>query len=108
MLEKSKIDNVDNNNNNRTFLVGPSFPGKTYLMLKFLPRISDRKIYLFTKSPPDQYSNSRIKIQELSDEIKPLNEYENAIIVFDGTLGSSNGRYIDQFFIRGRHNNLVF
>ena len=89
-------------------MVGPSFPGKTYLMLKFLQRISDRNIYLITKSPPDQYSNSKIKIQELSDEVKPLNEYENAIIVFDGILGSPNGRYIGQFFIRGRHNNFVF
>ena len=38
--------------------------------------------------------------------MKPSNEYENAIIVFDDTLGSSNSRYIDQFFIRGRLNNL--
>ena len=38
--------------------------------------------------------------------MKPLNEYEIAIIPFDDFLGSSNGRYIDQFFIRGRHNNL--
>ena len=36
--------------------------------------------------------------------MKSLTEYENAIIVFDDVLGSSNSRYIDQFFIRGRHN----
>ena len=93
-------------NNNRTLLVGPSFSGKTYLMLKILSRISDRDIYIITKSPPDQYTNSKIKIKEISDEIKPLNEYENGIIVFDDVLGSSNSRFIDQFFIRGRHNNL--
>ena len=93
-------------NNNRTLLVGPSFSGKTYLMLKILSRISDRDIYIITKSPPEQYSNSDIEIREISDEIKPLNEYENAIIVFDDVLGSSNSRDIDQFFIRGRHNNL--
>ena len=79
---------------------------KTYLMLKILSRISDRDIYIITKSPPEQYSNSKIKIKEISDEIKPLNEYENGIIVFDDILGSSNSRFIDQFFIRGRHNNL--
>ena len=101
--QKSKIEN---NNNNRTLLVGPSFSGKTYLMLKILSRISDRDIYIITKSPPEQYSNSKIKIKEISDEIKPLNEYENGIIVFDDILGSSNSRFIDQFFIRGRHNNL--
>ena len=75
-------------------------------MLKFLSRISDRDFYIITKSTLDQYSNSKIKIKEISDEIKPLNEYENGIIVFDDILGSSNSRFIDQFFIRGRHNNL--
>ena len=98
------IDNV--NNNNRSLLVGPSFSGKTYLMLKILSRIPNRDIYIITKSPPEQYTNSEIKIKEISDEIQPLNEYENGIIVFDDILGSSNSRFIDQFFIRGRHNNL--
>ena len=95
-----------NNNNNRTLFVGSSFSGKTYLMLKILSRMIDRDIYIITKSPPEQYSNSKNKIKEISDEIKPLNEYENGIIVFDDILGSSNSRFIDQFFIRGRHNNL--
>ena len=93
-------------NNNRTLLVGPSFSGKTYLMLKLFSRISDRNIYKITKSPPEQYTNSKIKIKEITDEIKPLNEYENGVIVFDDILGSSNSRFIDQFFITGRHNNL--
>ena len=75
-------------------------------MLKTLSRIPNRDIYIITKSPPEQYSNSKIKIKEISDEIKPLNEYENGIIVFDDILGSSNSRFIDQFFIRGQHNNL--
>ena len=92
--------------NNRTLLVGPSFSGKTYLMLKILSRISNRDIYKITKSPPEQYTNSKIKIKEISEEIKPLNEYENGIIVFDDILGSSNSRFIDHFFIRGRHNYL--
>ena len=75
-------------------------------MLKILSRISDRDIYIITKSPLEQYTNSKIRNKELKDEIKPLNEYENGIIVFDDVLGSSNSRLIDQFFIRGRHNNL--
>ena len=87
-------------------MVGPSFSGKTYLMLKILSRMLDRDIYIITKSPPEQYTNSKIKIKEINDEIKPLNEYENGIIIFDDILGSSNSRFIDQFFIRGRHNNL--
>ena len=68
--EKTNIDNV----NNRTLLFGPSFSGKTYLMLQILSRISDRDIYIITESPPEQYSNSKIKVKEISDEIKTLNE----------------------------------
>ena len=67
-------ENGNNNNNNRTLLVGPSFSGKTYLMLKILSRMIDRDIYIITKSPPEQYTNSKIKIKEIGDEIKPLNE----------------------------------
>ena len=59
-------------------------------MLKTLSRTADRNIYIITKSPPEQYSISKIKIKEISDEIKPLNEYENAVIVFDDILSSSN------------------
>ena len=97
---------IENNYNNQTLLVGPPFSGKTFLMLKILSRIPNRDIYIINKSTPEQYSNSKIKIKELNDEIKPLNEYENGIIVFDDILGSSNSKFIDQFFIRGRHNNL--
>ena len=104
VIQQPKIEN--DNNNNRTLVVGASFSGKTYLMIKILSRIPNRDIYIITKSPPEQYTNSEIKIKEISDEIKPLNEYENCIIVFDDILGSSNSRFIDQFFIRVRHNNL--
>ena len=102
MLEKTKIDNVDNNN--RTSFVGLNFLGKTSLMLKIFSRISNRDLYIITKSPPEQYSNSKIKIKERSDEI--ICEYENAIIVFDDNLGSSKSMFVDQNFIRGRHNDL--
>ena len=72
-------------------------------MLKTLSRIPDRDNYIITL-PPEQYNNSKIKIKEISNEIKPLNEYEKGIIVFNDILASSNSRFIDQFFIRGRHN----
>ena len=75
-------------------------------MSKTLSRIPDRDFYIITKSPPEQYTSSKIKIKEIGDEIKSLNEYENGIIVFDDILGSSNSRFIDQFFITGRHDNL--
>ena len=73
-------------------------------MLKTLSRITDRDIYKITKSP-EEYSTSKIKIKEIGEKIIPLNEYENAIIDFDDILGSANGRHVDQFLIRGRHNN---
>ena len=106
LIQQPKIENGNDINNNRTLSVGPSFWGKTYLMLKILSRIPNRDDYIITKSPPEQYTNSKIKIKEISNEIKPLNEYENGIKVFDDILGSSNSRFIDQFFNRGRHNNL--
>ena len=88
-------------------MVEPAFLGKTYLMLKILSRIPlDRDIYIIAKSPPGQYSNFKIKNKEIGDEIKPLNEYENALIVFGDILGTSNSKYIDQYSIKGRHNDL--
>ena len=77
-------------------------------MLKLLSRITNRDIYIITTSPPKYYSNSKTKFKEIGAEIQPLNEHENAIMVFDDILGSSNGRYIDQTFIRVQHNNLDF
>ena len=52
LINNQKSENGNNNDNNRTLFVGPSFSGKTYLMLKFLSRIPDRDIYVITKSPP--------------------------------------------------------
>ena len=104
--QQPKIENGINIKNNRTLLVGPSFSGKTFLMLKILSWIQIRDIYIITKSPPEHYSFSQIKIKEKSDKIKRLNEDENAIIVFDDNLGSSNSKLVDQYFIRGRHNDL--
>ena len=75
-------------------------------MLKICSRIPDRDIYIITTSPLEQYSHSKIKIKEIGEVIKPLNEYGNFIIVFDDILGSSNSRYIDHFSIGGRHSDL--
>ena len=62
------IENVNKQskfeNNNRTFIVGPSFSGKTYLMIKILSRISDRDIYIITKSAPEQYTNLKLKLKK--------------------------------------------
>ena len=65
-------------------------------MLKILSKILDRDSYIITKSHPEKYLNSKIKIKEICDEIKLLNEYESAIITIDDILGSSNSRNRDQ------------
>ena len=54
VIEKPIIDIVNNNKNDRTLLVGPSFSGETHLLLKSLSRIPNRDIYIITKSPPEQ------------------------------------------------------
>ena len=89
------------NNNNRTLIVGPSFSGKTHLILKMLSRIPNRDFYKLTNSPPEEYIN-----QNQGHWLGALNEYEEAIIVFFDFLTSSNSQYKDQFLIKGRHNNL--
>ena len=75
-------------------------------MLKILPRMSNRVNIIITQSSLEHYSNSKIIIRELGDKIIPLSDYENAIPVFEHTLGSTKSRYIHQFFIRGRYNKL--
>ena len=47
-----------------------------------------------------------MKIKEIGGKFTPINESERFIIVFDVTLGASTSKYIDQFFIGGRHNKL--
>ena len=75
------------------------------LMLKSLSRIPNRDIYIITQSPPEQYSNSIFKIKEIGEEVKPLNEHKKGIKNFDDILGSPKCENIDQFFIRGGHND---
>ena len=103
--QQLKIQNLNTNKNNLPYLVGPSFSGKTYFMLKVLSRKLNRDIYIITNSHHDVCTNSKIKIKEIGEEIKLLNEYENGVIVFDDTLRSPNSKFTHQFFIRGRHNN---
>ena len=89
------------NDNNRTLIIGFSNCGKTYLMNHILHQ-KQEPIFIITKSL-NQYPN--IKAQT-SDEIQPLNEYENSVVVFDDMLLSKQESNIDLFFTRGRHNNI--
>ena len=108
-IEKPKIDNVINPNNNivskfenhRQVIIGPSNVGKTYYMLKILEKIdSKRPIHIITRSP-NQYPNHKT-----SNEIKPINKYKGSIVIFDDMLGAKNSSQIDEFFTRGRHEDL--
>ena len=60
--------------------------------------------FIITKSL-NQYPNIRA---QTSDEIQPLNEYENSVVVFDDMLLSKQECNIDLFFTRGRHHNIDF
>ena len=108
-IEKPKIDNVNNPNNNivstyenhRHVIIGPSNVGKTYYMLKVLEKIGNKRpINIITRSP-NQHPNYKT-----STDIKPINKYKGSIVIFDDMLGAKNSSQIDEFFTRGRHEDL--
>ena len=109
-------DNIDNNCN-RTLIVGPSFCGKTHLLLNKLHLIrlydKEKQIHLITRSPV-QYSeaalrNTNTEIEDTSVdedlENRTIQEFQNCCVVFDDMLDTSQ-KLIDPFFTRGRHNDL--
>ena len=107
-IEKPKIDIVNNKNNiiskyenHRHVIIGPSNVGKTYYMLKVLEKIGNKRpINIITRSP-NQYPNYKT-----SNEIKPINKYKGSVVIFDDMLGAKNSSQIDEFFTRGRHEDL--
>ena len=106
--KKTKIDNVSNKNDNvskfenhRNVVIGPSNVGKTYYMLKALEKIGNqRPIHIITRSQ-NQYPNYKT-----STDIKPINKYKGSVVIFDDMLGAKNISQIDDFFTRGRHEDL--
>ena len=60
------------------------------------------KFPIITKSP-NQYPNIKAQI---SNEIQPLENYENNTVVFDEMLLSKQEINIDLFFTRGRHQKI--
>ena len=104
-----KIDNVNNNNNDivstyenhRHVVIGPSNVGKTYYMLKILEKIGNKRpIHIITRSP-NQYPNYKT-----STDIKPINKYKGSVVIFDDMLWTKNSSQIDEFFTRGRHEDI--
>ena len=104
-IEKPKIDNINNNvstyENHRHVIIGPSNVGKTYYMLKVLEKTDNKRpIHIITRSP-NQYPNYKT-----SNEIKPINKYKGSVVIFDDMLGARNSSQKDDFFTRGRHEDL--
>ena len=82
-------------------MIGPSNVGKTYYMLKILDKIGNKgPIHIITRSP-NQYANYKTR-----NEIKPINNYKGSVVKFEDMLGSGNCFQIDEFFTRGRHEDL--
>ena len=107
------IENINNNNNNnnddivskfenhRHVIIGPSNVGKTFYMLKVLEKTGDKRpIHIITQSS-NQYPNYKT-----STKIKPIHKYKGSVVKFDDMLGSKNSPQIDEFFTRGRHEDL--
>ena len=100
-VNNTKINVVSNFENHRHVIIGPSNVGKTYYMLKVLEKIGNKRpIHIITRSP-NQYLNYKT-----STEIKPINKYKVSVVIFDDMLGAKNSSQIDEFFTRGRHEDL--
>ena len=113
-------DDTDNNDNimltggqqscNRTLIVGPSFCGKTHLLLNKLQLIRldnpEQKICIITRSP-EQYNKIEIEDVSVEEDLgdKSIQDFQNCCVVFDDML-DSNQKLMDPFFTRGRHNDL--
>ena len=106
-IHETKVTNINNKRNvltlenHRHVIIGPSNVGKTYYMLKVLEKIGNKRpINVITRSP-NQYPKYKT-----STEIKPINKYKGSVVIFDDMLGAENSSQIDEFFTRGRHEDL--
>ena len=101
------INNKGNNPNLSTYesranvVIGPRNVGKTYYMLKILEKIGDKRSIIIITRSPNQYPNNKT-----SNEIKPTNKYKGSVVIFDDILGARNSSQLDEFFTRGRHEDL--
>ena len=104
--QQPKIYKINNNNVSKyeirgSVIIGPRNVGKIYYMLTVLEEIgSRRRIHIITRSP-NQYP-----IYKTSTEIKPKNKYKGSVVIFDDMLEAKNSSQIDEFFTRGRHEDL--
>ena len=99
---------MDEEKFNRTLIVGPSFCGKTYLLLNRLKLIrlcdSEKQIKIMTRSP-EQYEQIEVEDVSVEEQITDFQDYQNCCAAFDDML-DSNQKLLDPFFTRGRHTDL--
>ena len=48
-------------------------------MLKVFSRMSDRVVKILIKHSPEQYSNFKLKIKEITEEIRPLDKISKVL-----------------------------
>ena len=107
-------NNIDDDNKcNRTLIVGPSFCGKTQLLLNKLRLIRledpEKQIRIITRSPElyedidiGGVSQGALQEIEVEEDVGDLEEDRGCFVVFNDIL-DSNQKLIDPFFTRGRH-----
>ena len=104
LAEKQKQDNNPNvsiKENHAYVVIGPKNVGKTYYMLKMLEKFgSQRPIHIITRSP-----NQHPHYKTTTDN-KPINKDKGSVAIFNDMSGARNSSQIDEFFTRGRHENL--
>ena len=70
-------------------------------MLKIPEKIGNKRpMHIITRSL-NQYPTYKT-----SNEIKPIDKYKGSVVIFDDMLGARNSSQIDDFYTRGRHENL--
>ena len=70
-------------------------------MLKTLEKTGNKRaIHILTRLP-DQYPKYKT-----SNENKPIDKYKETVVIFIDMLGARNSSEIDDFFTRGRFENL--
>ena len=98
---KDNNPNLSSYENRANVVIGPRNVGKTFYMLKVLEKIGNKRpIHIITRSP-NQYPNYKT-----STDIKSINKYKGSVVIFDDMLGAKNSSQIDEFFTRGRHEDL--
>ena len=105
--QQPKIENVTTNINvnkpnvSTYVVIGSRDVDKTNYMLRILEKIGNKRpVHIITRSPK-QYPNYKT-----STENKPINKYKGSDVIFEDVLGVRKSSQIDDFFTRGRAEDL--